>query len=148
MQGGFRPGRSTVDQVLFLLQSITDSFHQSKPGACSVHTTADFAKAFDSVWNSALLSKLLSFGLLLCFGKWIRSYLLDRRLKVRIYNSHSRPFRLCRGVSQGSVLKPVLFSLFINDFPAFFQLLNSPLSSDNLAIRPLPKNVECATTTV
>ena len=64
MQGGFRPGRSTVDQVLFLLQLITDSFHQSKPGACSVHTTADFAKAFDSVWNSALLSKLLSSALL------------------------------------------------------------------------------------
>ena len=33
VQAGFRPGRSAVDQVLFLSQSITDSFHQSKPGA-------------------------------------------------------------------------------------------------------------------
>ena len=33
VQAGFRPGRSTVDQVLLLSQSIADSFHQSKPGA-------------------------------------------------------------------------------------------------------------------
>ena len=60
VQAGFRPGRSTVDQVLLLSQSIADSFHQSKPGARTVLATVDFAKAFDSVWHSALLSKLLS----------------------------------------------------------------------------------------
>ena len=48
VQAGFRPGRSTVDQVL-LSQSIADSFHQSKPGARTVLATVDFAKAFDSV---------------------------------------------------------------------------------------------------
>ena len=95
---GFRPGRSTVDQVLS--QSIADSFHQSKPGTLTDLATLDFAKAFDSVWHSALLS----LGLPLSFVKWIRSYLLDRRSKVRICNSHSCPFRLRRGVSQGSVL--------------------------------------------
>ena len=36
VQAGFRPGRSTVDQVLLLSQSIADSFHQSKPGARTV----------------------------------------------------------------------------------------------------------------
>ena len=67
VQAGFRPGRSTVDQVLLLSQSIADSFHQSKPGARTVLATVDFAKAFDSVWHSALLSKLLSLNLSLCF---------------------------------------------------------------------------------
>ena len=51
VQAGFRPGRSTVNQVLLLLQSIADSFHQSKPGARTVLATVDFAKAFDSVWT-------------------------------------------------------------------------------------------------
>ena len=44
VQAGFRPGRSTVDQVLLLSQSIADSFHQSKPGACTVLATVYFAK--------------------------------------------------------------------------------------------------------
>ena len=47
VQAGFRPVRSTVDQVLLLSQSIADSFHQSKPGARTVLATVDFAKAFD-----------------------------------------------------------------------------------------------------
>ena len=101
VQAGFRPGRSTVDQVLLLSQSIADSFHQSKSGARTVLATVDFAKAFDSVWHSALLSKLLLLDLPLCFVEWIRSYLSDRRSKVRICNSYSRPFRLRRGVPQG-----------------------------------------------
>ena len=79
VQAGFRPGRSTVDQVLLISQSIADSFHLSKPGARTVLATVDFAKAFDSVWHSALLSKLLSLCLPLCFVEWIRSYLSDRR---------------------------------------------------------------------
>ena len=63
----FRHGRLTVDQIFLLSQSITDSFHQSKPGTHIALAIVDFAKAFDSVWHSALLSKLLSFALLLCF---------------------------------------------------------------------------------
>ena len=119
VQAGFRPGKSTVDQVLFLSQLIADSFHQSKPDARIVLSTVHFAKAFDSVWHSTLLSKLLSLELPLCFVEWIQSYLSDRLSKVHICNSYSRPFRLRKSVSQDSVLGPVLFSLFINYLPTF-----------------------------
>ena len=151
VQAGFRPGRLTVDQVLLLSQPIADSFHHSKSGARTVLATVDFAKAFDSVWHSAFLPKLLSLGLPLCFvfSQWIRSYLSDFRSKVRICNSCSRPFRLRRGVPQGLVLGPVFFFLFISNLPTFIPTsVKVSLYADDLAIWSSSASVECATSTM
>ena len=148
VQTGFRPGRSTVDQVLLLSQSIANSFHQSKPGTRTVLATVDFAKAFNSVWHSALFPKLLSLGLPLCFVEWIRSYLSYCRSKVRIYNSYSRPFRLRRGVPQGLVLGPALFSLYTVLMIFLPTSVKTSLHADDLAIWASSPSVECATSTV
>ena len=53
-----------------------------------------------------------------------------------VYQNHkSRSFRVRRGVLQGSVLGPVLFSLFINDFPASLpSSVSCSLYADDLAI--------------
>ena len=67
-QSGFRPGRSTLDQILFLSQSILDGFNKPRPGSRTILATIDFSKAFDSVWHPALFHKLISTGLPFCFG--------------------------------------------------------------------------------
>ena len=117
-QAGFHPGQSTVDQILYLSQSISNGFDKPRPGSWTILSTIDFSKAFDSVWRPALFHKLILAGLSPCFARWTQSFLSDRRTCVIFQNHKSRSFRVRQGVSQGSVLGPVLFSFFINDLPA------------------------------
>ena len=44
-QAGFRPGRSTLDEILYLSQSISDGFNKPKPGSRTILSTIDFSKA-------------------------------------------------------------------------------------------------------
>ena len=134
-QASFRPGRSTLDQILFLSQSISDGFNKPRLGSRTILSTIDFSKAFDSVWHPALFPKLISAGLLPCFARWTQSFLSDRRVCVVYQNHKSRSFRVRRGVPQGSVLGPVFFSLFINDLPASLpSSVSCSLYANNLAI--------------
>ena len=117
-KAGLRSGRSTLDQILLLSQSISDGFNKPRPGSRTILSTIDFSKAFDPVWHPTLFHKLILAGLPPCFARWTQSFLSDRRTSVVYQNHKSRSFRVRRSVLQGSVLGPVLFSLFINDLPA------------------------------
>ena len=69
-QVSFRPGRSTLDQILFLAQSISDGFNKLRPGSRTILATIDFSTAFDSLWHPGLFRKLISVGLPSCFARW------------------------------------------------------------------------------
>ena len=133
-QAEFRPGRSTLDQILYLSQSISDGFNKPKPGSWMILCTIDFPKAFDSVWHPALFYKLISAGLPPCFARWTQSLLSDRRACVVYQNHKNFSFRVRRGVPQGSVLGAVLFS-FINDLPVSLpSSVSCSLYADDLVI--------------
>ena len=93
-QTGFRPGRSTLDQILYLSQSISDGFNKLRPGSRKILSTIDFSKAFDSVWHPALFHKLILAVLPPCFAQWTQSFLSDRRASVVYQNHKSRSFRV------------------------------------------------------
>ena len=132
---GFSPRLSSLDQILYLSQSILCGFNKPRLGSRTILSTIDFSKAFDSVWHPALFHKLISTGLPPCFARWNQSLLSDRCACVVYQNYKSHSSRVRRGVEQGSVLGPVLFFLFINDLPASLpSSVSCSLYTDDLAI--------------
>ena len=85
----------------------------------------DFSKAFDSVPHGELLMKLWSVGITDKLWSWFRSYLFNRSQVVSINNQLSDPLPVKSGVPQGSILGPLLFTIYIND-------LSSSISYSNL----------------
>ena len=109
-QSAYRANRSTETALLRILHDLllaTDS------GQVSLLTLLDLSAAFDTIDHSILLSRLHdSFGISNIALTWFKSYLSGRKQTVSVNGILSSPTSLDCGVPQGSVLGPVLFSLY------------------------------------
>jgi hypothetical protein len=84
----------------------------------------DLSKAFDSIHHETQLMKLRKLGVSDEALPWFASYLSDRQQRVRINSSLSSSLTIRHGVSQGSILGPLLFNLYINDLPTVLRTCN------------------------
>lgn len=125
-QFGFRPLHSTVQQCFRLVDTISSSLER---GQYCGGVFLDVAQAFDRVWHPGLLFKLKEV-LPSTYYLILKSYLEDRFFRVREAGELSSYHPIEASVPQGSVLAPLLYSVYSADFPTHESTLLATFADD------------------
>jgi len=117
-QSAYRCQHSTETALIKVHNDIMRALDDGKVG---VLVMLDLSAAFDTVDHEQLLARLHAVGVRGKALSWFRSYLKDRAQLVVIEGCHSSEVALDCGVPQGSVLGPLLFSLYIGPLGALIR---------------------------
>ena len=119
-QYGFRSDHSTEYATLELIDRIISKMDNDE---IPFSVFLDLSKAFDTI-DKILLEKLKHYGIEGIPFQLFKSYLSGRKQYVEINDAKSDILQITTGVPQGSILGPVLFIIYINDFSQASQVFN------------------------
>jgi len=112
-QYGFLPNRSTEHNLLQIVNYISKALDE---GNYCIGVFLDLKKAFDVCSHEILLKKLQKMGVRGNTYNWFKNYLAGRSQFVDINGNKSENLEINISVIQGSILGPILFLCYINDF--------------------------------
>ena len=140
-QSGFRPNHSTED---VLLRTVEDWRREVDQGKAIAAVFIDFSKAFDSISHPLLLKKLNLLNIKGTVLSWFKDFLSNRRQRVVIEGHKSSWALVQQGVPQGSLLGPLLFSIYTNDMPSIVSNSSINMYADDTALYASDKNIIAA----
>lgn len=131
-QSGFREKHSCITALQKVSEDLRSNLDSNK---VSFLVLLDHSKAFDTVDHKILCSKLQNlFNFSSTSGKLVNSYLSLRFQFVSVGDRRSALLPVNRGVPQGSVLGPLLYSLYSNDLPTRVQHSNIHMYADDVQV--------------
>ena len=134
VQHGFTPKKSITTNLLEVLNIWSEALMHNIPVDIIY---LDYAKAFDTVPHKRLIKQVETFGIQGQVLKWIQAFLTDRKQKVLVNGVESSWSPVESGIPQGSILGPILFTLFVNDIPSNIKTFISMYADDTKIYSPL-----------
>ena len=130
-QYGFRSGHSTEYAAIDLVDNIITQMDNNE---IPISIFLDLSKAFDTIDHAILLHKLQHYGIDGIHLQLFKSYLSNRKQYVEIDDIKSNTLPITTVVPQGSILGPLLFIIYINDFPQSGQMFNFTSYADDTTL--------------
>ena len=140
LQFAYRPNRST-DVISIALHTALS--YLDKRDTYVRMMFIDYSSAFNTIVPSKLITKLRTLGLNTSLCNWILGFLTGRPQVVRVGNNKSDTLILNTGAPQGSVLSPLLYSLFTHDCMAKYDTIIK-FDKDTTVVGLIPDNDETA----
>ncbi|VVC39091.1 Reverse transcriptase domain [Cinara cedri] len=109
-QGGFRMGRSTIDQIFILRQVFQNAWEYNKE---LQFLFIDFQKAYDCIHRESVMKILKDFQFPNKLINCIMISIMETKVKVKVGDLISDPVLVKSGLRQGDALSPILFNLVL-----------------------------------
>ena len=136
VQGGFRKGRGTRDQVANICWIIEKAREfQKNLYFCFIN----YAKAFDCVYHSKLWKILQEMGVTDHLTCILRNLFAGQEATIRTRHGTMDWFQIGKGVCQGCILSPCLFNLY-----AEYIMRNAGLEEAQAGIKIAGRNINNA----